>query len=776
MSACHGFLLAAEATQPFCKASAASAASAASPSSLSCLSLDFAAAAKVAETPGQRWMYKVSPAGYWRAQATIEFVDPKDGSFWSGRLMSKFSASGQRLWKTDRYAESCDGCPFVFKQSFGDENSGAIYVLGAAGPYKGSNGEKLWLTKFSASGTMVWSKGFDSKGGGDYRKRRVTPHAAVLDPSGDVIMVGVCQSECFGKNFAWNAKKKAHAFVAKVTSSGEVAWVSLIPLDTGRHPSDGFVRLLMDKSGNALWVSESTWMVKVSSDGSRKWTQFIEHPHRRLVRSAELDAGGKNVWLSVMSLGNHPFMGMHRSNSQHYFADAVALKLDWETGKFVSKTLISSSDSDEARGATSDRSGNFLVAGDTYGALAPGGRKSTGRQTDVFVRKMDGNLRTLWTKQWGPSCFMRTMLLDGNDDVVVAGSCSGSAFGHTNHGNLDVYVVKLSKDDGKMLWSYWYGTSALDRPAGMKTDRDGNVIVAGYSKPHGFTWWVLKLGPTGEKLWLKEYPSLTPLTNWNGVGTLMRLDENSNAYYVVGQDFPKFNVAHMYMFGGDGGPTSGSAALHWGKKVASLRGDLEGTQVDDDNTLDTFDSKILKPLGRWSIWATSLPKPGLKERALLTKTSSSGGPGSARSAAFITKGQDVGLPAVALEKVMSYEGAGSSDNASIALHPGCKDSEKKYLELEFECHAKSVLLVGYLRQMGSHCGDGIDIHIFQGSNQVASSLAFNTDSPFLLPKKGLKLQRGDKASVLVGPGSSGSCACDHASLSLIAKDESAEEG
>jgi uncharacterized protein (TIGR03437 family) len=69
----------------------------------------------------------------------------------------------------------------------------------------------------------------------------------------------------------------------------------------------------------------------------------------------------------------------------------------------------------------------------------------------------------------------------------------------------DVFVAKFDPT-GKLLYSTYLGTDGRDYAAGIALDRDGNVYVAGTTKPAGFPIprggqaWVMKLNPSGSAL------------------------------------------------------------------------------------------------------------------------------------------------------------------------------------------------------------------------------------------------------------------------------------
>ena len=98
---------------------------------------------------------------------------------------------------------------------------------------------------------------------------------------------------------------------------------------------------------------------------------------------------------------------------------------------------------------------------------------------------------------------------------VVAGyaySNDGNVSG--NHGGKDFWIVKL-EPSGKLDWQKCLGGSSDDEASSVRQTADGGYIVAGYTESndgdvkglHGkegtADFWVVKLGPSGNKIWQK---------------------------------------------------------------------------------------------------------------------------------------------------------------------------------------------------------------------------------------------------------------------------------
>jgi hypothetical protein len=103
---------------------------------------------------------------------------------------------------------------------------------------------------------------------------------------------------------------------------------------------------------------------------------------------------------------------------------------------------VGSSDRDSARSVSVDGNGNVFVAGDTSGALP--GQTSAG-DSDAFVRKYDSSGAEVWTHQFGSTGndIASSVSADGSGNVFVAGDTDGTLPGQTRAGDFDAFVRKL---------------------------------------------------------------------------------------------------------------------------------------------------------------------------------------------------------------------------------------------------------------------------------------------------------------------------------------------
>ena len=135
---------------------------------------------------------------------------------------------------------------------------------------------------------------------------------------------------------------------------------------------------------------------------------------------------------------------------------------------------------------------------------------------DCWITKLTSWGDIAWAKVLGgtssdyPNGAMQT-----TDGGYIVGSKTQSNDGDitTNHGNFDVWVVKLD-DTGHIQWQKSYGGSAADRLNAIQQTSDGGYIFTGTTEStdgdvasiHGNEdVWVVKLSSTGSIEWAKTY-------------------------------------------------------------------------------------------------------------------------------------------------------------------------------------------------------------------------------------------------------------------------------
>jgi hypothetical protein len=184
-----------------------------------------------------------------------------------------------------------------------------------------------------------------------------------------------------------------------------------------------------------------------------------------------------------------------------------------------------------------DGSGNVYIAGQTFGTLP---EQTNAGFTDAFVRKYDSAGTELWTRQFGTNDRDNgdSLSVDGSGNVYVSGRTQGSMPGQTNAGAYDVFVRKYD-GAGTELWTRQFGSSGNEFDAGVSTDGNGNVYVAGQTfgvlpgqTSSGYVdTFLRKYDSAGTAQWTRQFGS-----NGHTFAVSVSVDASGSVYLVGGTE------------------------------------------------------------------------------------------------------------------------------------------------------------------------------------------------------------------------------------------------
>ncbi len=169
------------------------------------------------------------------------------------------------------------------------------------------------------------------------------------------------------------------------------------------------------------------------------------------------------------------------------------------------------SNHDPGKSVVVDKEGNIFVTGYTQGSLD--GNTNAGG-LDIFLSKWGADGTKAWTKQWGTPGEEsgQSVAVDGEGNIFVAGYTMGGLDGNTSAGNYDIFLTKWNAD-GTKAWTKQRGTSEVENGRSVAVDGEGNIFVAGYT--HGSfdgntsagsaDIFLTKWGADGTRAWTKQW-------------------------------------------------------------------------------------------------------------------------------------------------------------------------------------------------------------------------------------------------------------------------------
>lgn len=206
--------------------------------------------------------------------------------------------------------------------------------------------------------------------------------------------------------------------------------------------------------------------------------------------------------------------GSYGGNVNGGSADLLLVKLDDDGTELWSRQL-GGPGLQAGNGVVVDSENNVIVAGNSSGPFE-GGMAFGGN--DAIVVKLDGDGAILWTAQIGGegSDVAHDVTVDADDNVYIVGLAENAYDQQEHLGDRDMVVTKLDAA-GVTLWSAQFGTSDFDDAYGIAVDAEGMIYVSGHSRGNlgdkvvagAEDLSVVALDPEGEVAWVELIGSPT---------------------------------------------------------------------------------------------------------------------------------------------------------------------------------------------------------------------------------------------------------------------------
>lgn len=443
------------------------------------------ASTTVAQTPSHLWSQGFGSTGAELANSVA--VDDSGnvfltGYFWwtvdfgGGDLVS----AGQRDIVLAKYGPTG---AHVWSKRFGDtgvdeansvavDDSGNVFLTGkfedlidfGGGNLISTGFHDIFLAKFDATGTHLWSQRFGATGAIEASEA----NSVATDDSGNVFITGDFTDtvDFGGGNLVSDGSNDI--FLAKYSSNGTHLWSQAF----GTTSIDIGYAIATDDSGNVFMtgvfvgdvnfgggVLSSTFfsadivVAKYGPTGTHVWSQRFGGPGwNEYPRSLATDASG-NVFMMGGFSGTVDFGGGNLvaagSNT-----DIVLAKYD-STGTHLWSQRFGNTGIETSGSVATDASGNVFMTGAFADTVDFGGGGLPGAVgTDMFVAKYDSTGAHLWSQNRGSteSVAGQSVAIDDSGSVLITGNFSGIAhFGGGNiasAGNADMFIVKYGLSIG----------------------------------------------------------------------------------------------------------------------------------------------------------------------------------------------------------------------------------------------------------------------------------------------------------------------------------------
>ena len=360
------------------------------------------------------------------------------------------------------------------------------------GPLTSAGREDIFLAKFAADGSHVWSKHF-----GDTLQD--SGFSVAVDASGNVFVTGEFMGTVDFGGGPLTSAGSHDIFLAKFAPNGSHLWSKRF----GNTTDDVGAKLAVDASGNVVvtGVFSGTvdfgggpltsqaqfdlFLAKFAPDGTHLWSKRFGSPSNNnegVVAVAVAVDASRNVLLTGHFQGTVDFGGGALTSVGP--GDVFVAKYASDGSHLWSKHFGGTS-FDTGYGASVDGSGNVLVTGYFNGTVDFGGGLLTSAgASDIFVAKFTADGSHLWSNRFGDTSEDRgySVATDASNNVLFTGFFNGTVdFGGgllTSAGFEDIYIAKFAAD-GSYLWAKRFGSTGSDLGFGVVADSSGNVFTIG---------------------------------------------------------------------------------------------------------------------------------------------------------------------------------------------------------------------------------------------------------------------------------------------------------
>lgn len=370
------------------------------------------------------------------------------------------------------------------------DGAGNIWAAGVASDVPSGTGQppvKLLVAKIDAAGNLLWKKIFPGTDAASFT-------GLAVDGSGSAVVSGAFQGTLDMAGDMLVSAGGFDGFVAKLTPSGDVAWVNAFgdagdaqgPFDVAVGAGDdivlgGWFNGTVDLGGGPL-VAQGTdadvFLAKLSSDGQHVWSVSLGDMKDQYLDSIALDASG-NVFASGLYSGTPDFGGGPLPDALY---EGFLAKFD-ATGAHVWSKNIGVFVSDlaaDAQGAV------FLVGSISDVVDLGGGSKGQADTWSLLVAKLDAAGAHVSSSAFPHDDEFTGGLtgaaVDGAGNLYVTGyvtepvDLGGGVLPPA--GDKDALVAKFDPS-GALLWNRRFGGDADQLAGSVTIAPTGDVVIAG---------------------------------------------------------------------------------------------------------------------------------------------------------------------------------------------------------------------------------------------------------------------------------------------------------
>lgn len=267
-------------------------------------------------------------------------------------------------------------------------------------------------------------------------------------------------------------------------------------------------------------TTSDIWVIKLGANGNKIWDKAYGTTEVNRFEGVIATPDGGFVLLSTggTSINNT------RTAPSKGGADFWVIKCDANGNKLWDKVYGGALNEVINKGIlTSD--GGFLLTGTSRSGISGDKSEAAIGIPDTWIIKIDANGVKEWDKTMGSAVSTSPdnafEAIEAPDGFIILTTVSGAASGTVTGasiGNNDIWVTKINKSTGSLIWQNRIGTSFFDEVFKPAITNDGSVLIPIFNDAFGVSgtktvnsnswdYWVVKLNSAGVKVWDKVYGS-----------------------------------------------------------------------------------------------------------------------------------------------------------------------------------------------------------------------------------------------------------------------------
>ena len=363
------------------------------------------------------------------------------------------------------------------------DSVGSLYVLSASGgalPAQTYSGGRLdvFLRKYDVDGNHLWTRQFGSRGS-DFAG------GLAVNDSDDIFVLGSTAGPLPGQT---STAEDYDLFLRKYDGEGNERWTRRF----GTDYDDFGTAIALDGDGS-VYVAVHTvvrrtqgpgpeglgqeygQLRKLDDGGNEVWTRVVGTPANDQAASLAVNSEG-HIFLSGYTSGALP--GHTASGGSR---DSFVRKYDSAGGE-LSTIQFGIPDGSVVAKVAPDGKGNLYLWGASRPALL--GHPYLGGSADAFVRKFDGEMNEMWTRQFGTPGFdfIHGVSVDAEGDLYVSGFLGGRLDSRSFRGGRSDAFVRKYDGSGSEVWTYEFGTGNSEAVYDVVAHRSGQLYLVGVTR------------------------------------------------------------------------------------------------------------------------------------------------------------------------------------------------------------------------------------------------------------------------------------------------------